>query len=288
MKSRRRPWQARARRALRRFTFYCNAVDQIEIQKGRGATPQGMAWRLPDDQIREIFGTGGEALRAFNQKRLSRVPHDQIERLERILVRLAAADDWMSRLKKVSELDSSAKTAFERLVRPGCVPDPLVYCIEQQERSISRAARKDTKHLGRRRKLKELLKAFERLANQCDEYMKLSPSETVEHYDLSSVIPRWLWKQAQTFRDFLDDCDPRRQTKRPKSDFALFQTMQDIKTMTGSFQDDLLAAVLSGTPDVAPTTAEALRRWRAREVTQWRRWRPPTFGQDEGYPRLIP
>jgi len=68
--------------------------------------------------------------------------------------------------------------------------------------------------------------------------------------------------------EYIRRSDPRIRRARGRGDWVLFQTMQDIKRITGHYHDELLAEFVS---HVSPNTPTALRRWRGREAALWKR-----------------
>jgi hypothetical protein len=137
-----------------------------------------MAWRLPESEIQQLFAEGGRALRVLGQTPVpEKAAHRAIECLERILDRLTAADDWTKRLKScLGELrNDRARRAFGALVRRGCVPDDLAYCIQCQtdrrEAEAVKGARREA--LIYRPRLRDLARFFERVAKECEDYADL-------------------------------------------------------------------------------------------------------------------
>jgi hypothetical protein len=228
-----------------------------------------MAWRLPDSEIRQLFAEGGRALRVLGQTPVpEKAAHEAIERLERILDRLTAADDWPKRLKCcLGQLrNDRARRAFDALVRRGCVPDTLAYCIRCQtdrgEQEVVEEAWREA--LIYRPRLRDLARSFERVAKECEDYAGLWEKHLGTKFTLDLNLSAFLREETATIREFLRDWKRRRGRTRVES--VLWLAMQEISLTTGSFQDRLVADLLNGATTVT-TTADNLKRWRARETS---------------------
>src|SRR5262249_18289094 len=120
---------SRAQRENRRFRAYCDAIDRVGITK--------MGWRSQTD-ARALLQKGRQALKTIRRLPLS--PDETtrpeiveaVQRLEEAVNGLTRGDDWTRRLAPFLETRTPrARTAFDRLVRLGCVPDALTLCLEQ-------------------------------------------------------------------------------------------------------------------------------------------------------------
>ena len=279
--SRRRRWDARARGAQRRFVLYMNVERAIELDKSEGGCPRELVWRRPDHEIRRLWQTGGAALRLCGQQRPADVAHEQIERLEGVLDQLAAADDWTRRLHTFWQRlrYESARRALTLLVRLGCVPHDLVRCVDAftdpGERKAVEGKRRETRaYLPR---LRRLATAYERLATRCDTYTRLK-----EHYGGTKFwqdrhIAAFLRDEAAMMGEFIRDADPRRHATFTMGNTYLMDMMRDIKTITGQYQDTLVAQFLNGVPGVR-MTPDQLRKMRNRRVLREKEWQSPRYG----------
>jgi hypothetical protein len=258
LKFTRRSWRARAVGATRRFLHYLQVVD--------AGWRQPKAWGLPLSDVHDLFTTGVGALRALKRADPA-ASREHIRELERVGDRLSSADNWIWRLgNELSSLKPArAQGALRRLVTFGCVPDALLYCLQLQLEEVSSSLINRTRLNTHRRRLRALARQFERLGNVCADYPKLA-LDAPGAYLLGANVAAFLWKEARGMKEFLDTSDPRRRHRRSRAEAVLFTTMQDIKTITGGYHDDLLATVLS---PAVPTTGEALRRWRARAAATW-------------------
>jgi hypothetical protein len=88
---------------------------------------------------------------------------------------------------------------------------------------------------------------------------------------MSPTIVAFLREHAMALRDFAEQADQRKTQRRTRADWTLFKTMNDVKVITGTYQDDLLSDFLDGVWGGESTRGEALRRWRARERTRWQK-----------------
>jgi hypothetical protein len=238
-----------------------------------------MVWKRPVVEIRHLFETGVQALRRFNRRQPSETPHEEIERLERVLDQLAAADDWTQRLHTFwsSLRTERARIALTTLVRLGCVPHELVDVVGLLTDPRAAKAMED-----RRRetaayflRLQRLAASFTRLADDCDKYTRLPWRYDQTKFRLDRYVAAFLRDEATTMRAFMRDTDPRRFTNWGASHYRM-RMMHDIKIMTGRFQDALLAQFLSGVPGVTMTAAQ-LRKMRTRQTKRAAAWAPPPY-----------
>lgn len=70
-----------------------------------------------------------------------------------------------------------------------------------------------------------------------------------------------------------------------KAEWSLFETISNIKTITGEFHDELLADILTGASTGKAITPEALRRWRSRQARRWKT--QPWSTVEESYRTVI-
>ena len=279
--SRRVGWETRARCAQRRFVLYTSVENEINQERSQGGKPLEMVWKLPNDKIRALFQAGGQVLRAFGRKAPSEVPHEQIEHLERLVERLATADDWSRRLQTFLQRlrNERARVALTKLVRLGCVPHDLVRSVQsyadQRAVGVVEKARDETQtYLPR---LWELVKLLEQVANACERYTALRENYGGSKFYLDRNIAWFLRDEATAMQEFIRDSDPRRHGRRTKADVQLFLIMREIKTITGGFQDRLVADFLNGVPGIRTRNAEMLKRWRARQDVRWNEWKPSRY-----------
>ena len=103
------------------------------------SAPDGTGWRRP---MRDLYAWLREAARHLRGARKASddsSPSEHIEALEGVLDKLTKAHDWTRRFPSLVKKLEATKTlwAFERLVKLGCVPDALAFCIQQQEQTPS-------------------------------------------------------------------------------------------------------------------------------------------------------
>jgi len=240
-----------------------------------------MTWKQGTSAARALLQRGGASLKAMGRVGQDRADdvESEIAELEDVVVQVAVMDDWSLRLGRyLSSLPDRAQRAFRRLVKRGCVPDDLVYCLECQtdpneSQAVQRSRKERSAYLPR---LNKLANSFEKLANECDRYIALRVSYAGTTFPLDSNIPPVLRREAAAFAEFIRDSDPRRRGRRTRADAILLQTMEEIKAITGGFQDRLLADLL-GDVRGAEETADNLKRWRGREVHRWNAWKAPAY-----------
>ena len=267
-------------RAERRFTWFLRAV--------RDSAPEGTGWRRP---TRDLYTWLREASRHLREARkaiddFSRGGH--IEALEGILDKLTKAHDWTRRFPSLVKKLKATKTlwAFERLVRLGCVPDALAYCIQEQERAPSESELQRRRDTLQRRELKALAREFERLADRCDDYFSRTDRAQIDSIvDLYAAI--WLRNEAARFQAEAARLIPGKRRHTTRAEAVLLQTMIEIRTVTGKYHEAFLAEILRHTPTHKKTTDESLRKWRAREIRIWRERGPAHLSPGPIYPRLV-
>ena len=269
----------RVQRARRRFTLYQAVVLAIEHERSQGGRPLEMVWRRPESELRRLFRTAGAALRALGARPSSAASPDKIAELERAVDQIAAADDWTRRLGPFwSALRTErARRALTTLVRKGCVPHNLAQDVtifaSTGERQALEAYRRELR--GYSSRLTRLAASFMRLAQDCEAHTRLPERNGVTPFRLDRQIATFLRDEAAQMREYIDDADPGRRTLTMPH-WHLMEMMRDIKTITGSFQDRLVADFLNGVPEIRVTVAQ-LRRMRARHRTKTAAWKPPRY-----------
>ena len=278
--SRRGRWDTRARRAQRRLVLYNNVAIAIDVVRGQGGHPLEMVWKRPKDEIRALMQSGGEALRVLGRGEPANVRQAQIERLEGVLDQIAAADDWIRRLHLFYQAlrTERARSALTKLVRLGCVPHDLVRCVrtftDDREATALAGKRQETRaYLPR---LQRLTESFAQLADDCDGYNKLEERYGGTTFRLDRNMAAFLRDEAASMGGVLRDADPRRHRMFTMANAHLMDMMRDIKTITGQFQDALVADFLNGVPEIR-VSAGQLRQFRARHGSRGKAWTPPRY-----------
>jgi hypothetical protein len=81
-----------------------------------------------------------------------------------------------------------------------------------------------------------------------------------------SQVGEWLRKRAATLRDFLAENNPHRK----RADRWLVSMTHNVKRITGSYQDRLVALVLAATSPTGAENEEQLKKRRRRErIREW-------------------
>ena len=245
-------------RANLRFLWYRRAIGISKLRVAR-------TWRRSPEDLFELIRAGSRAINGSN--RPAPIHHRPPEEtVEDVVKALAKADDWTRRLSDF--LDglgtADARTAVTRLVRLGCVPDQLAWCVEELRRpsALEIKRQQDSDH---RTAVRALAKQFETLAKACDAYI-------LDSYRWSYVInhaigPRPsqdLRQQSDRIREFADAIETRPRRQFDPSHATLLIVTGEIRRITGTFQDDLLAPIVQTAPRFSNMTPEALRKWRAR------------------------
>ncbi len=208
-----------------------------------------------------------------------------VEELEDVLDHIHGADNWRKRLApRLNQLKCArTREVLKTLVDLGCVPDELLYCLQVLREAESRSANDRTRLTSHRRQVRVLAAQLEQLAKA---WSKAIDSEllTPGAYGLSTAVADFLWTEAQRIKHYLEISDPRSRHARTQADWVRFKTMNDVKAITGSYYDDMIAALVS---EVFRVTAEGQRRWRSRETAKWNSWKPPARRTDLEYPKLL-
>jgi hypothetical protein len=277
---RRGTWAARERRAMRRLILYSNVMVEIGRQRSQGGSPLELVWRLPDVEIHRLFETAGQAVRILGRSAPPDVRQEQTIRLEQCLDRLVAADDWTRRLRVFLERlrHERARRALSQLARLGCVPHDLVRCVEnftdEGGADAVKARRREIQaYLPRLRRLAE---SYERLATECEDYNKLKEHYGGTTFRLDHQIAAFLRDEAAMMGAFIRDGDARRHEVLTMANAHLMTMLRDIKTITGEFQDTLVAEFLNGVPGIR-MTAYQLRQMRNRHKRRGKAWQPPRY-----------
>ena len=259
-------------RAERRFTWFLRALED--------SAPDGTGWRRPKS---DLYTWLREAAGHVQQERSA-----SIEALEGILDKLTKAHDWTRRFPSLVEKLEATHTlwAFERLVKLGCVPDALVFCIQEQERTPSESELLRKGDRVQRRELKALAREFRRLADRCDDYFSRTDEAQIDSVvDIFSAI--WLRKEAARFQAEEARLIPGKRRSGTKAEAVLLQTMTEIRTITGKYREGLLVEILCHTPPHKKATDESLRKWRSREIRMWRERKRSLPAPGPSYPRLV-
>jgi hypothetical protein len=254
-----RPFDAKSfDRANLRFLWYRRAIGISKLHVAR-------TWRRSPEDLFELIRAGARAINGSSRPAPIRHRPPE-ETVEGVVKALARADDWTRRLSAfLHELGTAdARTAVTRLVRLGCVPDQLVWCVEELRRPSALAIKRqqDSDH---RTAVRALAKQFETLAKACDDYI-------LDSYRWSYVInqaigPRQsqdLRQQSDRIRAFADAIEIRPRRQFDPSHTALLIVSGEIRRITGTFREDLLAPIVQTVPRFSDMTPEALRKWRAR------------------------
>lgn len=250
---------ARAARASCRLTWYIRALEG-------GARS---SWRLPFNDVQRLIREGAFAFNDLRKAGDETAFRGHLENLEVALDKLSRADDWTRRLRDLlKRLDTpTAKSALTKLVRLGCVPDAIDWCLQEQAQPSERVWRKRRDSVQKRR-LKVLAGEFERLADACESSFVEADRVHIDRL-VRPDTPNWLRREAARFRDAMTRLDLRlKPTMRAES--SLFETISNIKTITGKFHDELLVDILSETSARKGIRPEALRRWRSRQARMWK------------------
>jgi hypothetical protein len=161
-------------------------------------------------------------------------------------------------------LTSASRAALEKLVRLGCVPDPLLECVEALVGDFYQGHTNRERLAEHRRQMRTLARKLADLGRLCGDYGSLG-LDAPGAYLLPGDMSRYLRDQAEKIERYLRT-DPRRKLGRSRVDALKFVVLRDIKTMTGNYQDALFAQLLSS---VSPITPDGVRRWRVREARLW-------------------
>jgi hypothetical protein len=120
-----------------------------------------------------------------------------------------------------------------------------------------------------------LAQSFTQLAAQCDAYTKLP-----HHYDSTFLLDRhlaaFLRDEASAMAEFVRDADPRRHGMFTMANHHLMVMMPDIKTITGSFQDNLTTDFLNGVVGVR-VSCDQLKKMRTRYGHRAATWQAPRY-----------
>lgn len=248
-------------RAGLRFLWYRRAIG--DSKSGLGPT-----WRLSTDELFDLIRAGARAINGSSRPAPLHGPA-RGETLEEVVEALARADDWTRRLSGfLNDLnDTESKAAVRRLVRLGCVPDELAWCVAEHK-GPSEADAKRHDDIAHRTLLRTLAAEFDKAAAACGTY--LSKTDELRYVGRVIGLKEWrnLYEDARRFRERAASLDTRRRVKWTRADSALYITMRDMRTITGQFQDSLLAALLRSVPHLRGTTSESLRKWRARHPSE--------------------
>ena len=273
-------WGARFRSAQRRFILYQNVEVAIAQEGSIGGKVLKMVWRRPAAEISLLLQTGGHAIRELSHRQPESVERELIERLEGVVTQLAAADDWAQRLHAfLRDLRTeSARRALTALVRLGCVPHELVQCLQTYTNpSAAKALREQRQErLAYLPRLQRLQAAFVQLADDCDAYTHLRWRYSGSNFRVDCHAAAFLRDEAAVIGEFIRDADPRRAAFTLANN-ALQRMMRDIKTITGGFQDPLVAQLLNGIPGVAQKNAEVLKKVRRRLRLKDQAWTTPRY-----------
>lgn len=273
-------WDTRTRRAHRRFVLYANVPIAINQERSQGGRPLEMVWRRPEGQIRALLRAGGEALRALGRGGPETARREQTERLEGVLDQIADADDWSRRLHTFYQAlrTDRARFALTRLVRLGCVPHDLVRCVGSftniREATAVAGKRQETaRYLPQ---LQRLAASFAQLADDCDAYNALEEHFGGTTFPLDRNVAAFLRDEAASMAEFIGDADPRRHAMFTMANAHLMDMMRDIKTITGSYQDALVAEFLNGVPGIRVSGGQ-LRQMRTRYTKRGNAWTSPRY-----------
>ena len=258
----------KAARAELRFRLDSHAIRRHGLK--------AMAWRT---DVRALLERGVLARRELHNcvRSLARPEARQplIQELERVVDALSRADDWTRRLQAMLDrLRPAGRNAFSKLVKLGCVPDPLAECADLQLAPDSSVG-STTETANYRPRLVALTEQIEALADECEKYLGLEWRYAGSKYPLDPTLALYLRSEAAFCREFIRDTDPRRRGTRTRADFVLLRTMDEIRTITGQYQDGLFSQLLEGALG-KPRGAGALTRWRSREQAKWGQWQMPT------------
>jgi hypothetical protein len=213
---------------------------------------------VPANQIRGLLHRGAAELSAVWGDR----SNQHIENLEAVLERVRRMDSWTVRLAaSYTPLTPKSRRAFEGLVRLGCTPDALAYYIEVYRNEVLNEL--DLRRLAiHRLKMRGLSLRFRNLTNfwQNGEFA-FDASSAFAGFDRTVVDA--LWREADRIDEYLALSHPQKRGPDRKNAALLLLTM-DVSAMTGKFNDQLVAALVSS---VSPMRAEALKRGRARTAT---------------------
>jgi len=250
----RRSPRTRFARAERRWHSYQRAI-------GLSASALGGNWRLRADELYELLRVGAKAI---NSHRRGTSAQAGPQELEHVVKKIAGADDWRRRLSvSLRGLPTEAVQAVGKLVKLGCVPDALLWCISAYSKGSSARDAQKNRDVVHRTLLRKLAGEFDRAADACWTYLRKTDELHLDRV-MELEAPYRFRAEAGRFRTRVEELDARRKRGWTSADSALFVTMRETKTITGKFQDELLADILRGTPGAAAITGEVLRKWRTR------------------------
>ena len=271
---------ARAVSVSRRLVLYGNVEMAITLERNQGGSPLEMVWKRPETEIRGLMQAGGQALRVLGQTQPKSIRQEHTARLEAVLDRIAAADDWTERLHTFYDTlgNDLARVALTKLVKLGCVPHDLVRCVgnftDQGEATAVAGQRRERQAY--RPGLQRLAASFKRLAADCDRYNRLEEHYGGTMFRLDRNVAAFLRDEAASMAEFIRDADPRRHTMFTRANAHLLDMMRDIKTITGAFQDRIVIDFLNGVPGV-DMTVDQLQQLRTRYRTRGNAWTSPRY-----------
>jgi len=97
-------------------------------------------WLVSRSELLDLYRAGAAVVNSARSAKTGKL-ETQVAHLESVVDRIAGADVWWKRLgsRMVMLRSARAKDARKRLVKRGCVPDELFYCLEAQEQQMSQS-----------------------------------------------------------------------------------------------------------------------------------------------------
>lgn len=240
---------------------------------------------MPIPEVGRLIREAAFAFNALRKATDETAFRRHLEEIEIPLDKVSKADDWTRRLPDLlKRLNTpTAQKALYRLVKAGLIPDAINWCLQDQSSSPSERDLRKRMDSVQKRRTRMLAVEFERLADACDSYSVEADREHIERLISLDTSSR-LRDEAAKLRNVARRLDLRLKPTT-KAEWSLFETISNIKTITGEFHDDLVAEILSGAFTEQPITPEALRRWRSRQARRWKR--EPWSKVEDSYRTLI-
>jgi hypothetical protein len=257
--------ERRLDRAVIRFAIYREMIKRRKFGSYGASTADRLPWREPRETMFRLFRRALKARRSAFKSKSVEDKERATSDFEATVDAIAKADDWTRRMGAfMKQLDRQAKMALAELVRLGCPPDLLTdYVIQAGLKYPKEAEREWARNLIT---VKRLIRRFETLADECDAYDRVDYRFGFTTYPIGSQVGEWLRKRAATLRDFLAENNPHRK----RADRWLVSMTHNVKRITGSYQDRLVALVLAATSPTGAENEEQLKKRRRRErIREW-------------------
>lgn len=202
-----------SQRSYIQFLWYRRALEDFPPEASDSV------WKLPAQRMRKLRQAG--IWEASPAERTALGLDDEYS-LEAVIEKIARADDWPRRLSAVLKklTDSDARRAVERLVKLGCVPDHVAWCVSALglEATTQESRRVRAERMKHRPMLRDLAAGFEAAADACADYLVRVERLGYVNRAIGLMEPAELRDRARNFRELAAGLDGRQRVSVTRAD----------------------------------------------------------------------